>query len=71
MPGQPYCLDCKPTGQRDYLWYAQRHLVAGFVNSVDNAFCNCYFVTIGDCVYIKAKYAMLAETELFVHYNDY
>jgi hypothetical protein len=28
-------------------------------------------VTIGDCVYIKAKYAMLAETELFVHYNDY
>jgi hypothetical protein len=26
-------------------------------------------VTIGDCVYIKAKYAMLAETELFVHYD--
>ena len=45
-------------------------MVAGFVNSLDKAYCNCYFVTIGGCVYIKAKYAMPADTELFVHYND-
>jgi hypothetical protein len=70
VPGLDVCLDSKPTRGRPYSWYAQRHLVAGFVNTGDRSDCNCEFVTIGNRIYIRAKYALLAGTELLVYYND-
>ena len=55
MPCECFCIDCKPTDERPYSWYARRHLVAGFANSLNRADCNCEFVTIGDCIYIRAN----------------
>ncbi len=45
--------------------------MAGFLNSLDKADCNCDFVTFGDSIGARAKFAMPADTELFVFYNDY
>ena len=67
VPSLRFCLDSKPTLKRPYSWYAHRHLVAGFVNTLDRAYCNCEYVTIGSRIFIKA--ALLAGTELFVYYN--
>jgi hypothetical protein len=69
VPGLPFCPDIKPTLMRPYSWYAHWHLVAGFVNTLDRADCNCEFVTIGIRIFIKAEIALLAGTELFVYYN--
>ena len=69
VPGTPFCLDSKPTDERPYSWYARRHVVAGFVNTLDRAQCNCDFVTIGSRIYIRTRFDLLAGTELFVYYN--
>jgi hypothetical protein len=70
VPCECFCFDSKPTNERPYSRYAHRHLVAGFANSLNRTDCNCEFVTIGDCIYIRAKYTLPAGTEIFVYYND-
>lgn len=62
--------DCRPTVMRPLSWYAERHLVAGFANTLETRpECNCDFVTVGNQVFIKARRLIQAGEEIYVYYT--
>ena len=61
-------LDSKTYSRRPRAWFARRHLVAGFLNTLPRAQCNCKFVTVGDRVFAEATADILPNTEAFVFY---
>ena len=48
-------IDSKPSLLRPELWFAQRHLLAGFANTLPRQFCNSIFVTVGNRVFLQTK----------------
>ena len=61
-------LDSKTYSRRPRAWFARRHLVAGFLNTLPRAQCNCKFVNVGDRVFAKATADILPNTEVFMFY---
>jgi hypothetical protein len=61
-------MDSKSNSRHPRAWFARRHLVAGFLNTMPRAQCNCKFVTVGDRVFAEATADILPNTEAFVFY---
>ena len=64
------CYDCRPTVMRPLSWYCDRHLVAGFANTrASRHNCNCEFVNVGDCTFLRALRDIANEEEIYVFYK--
>ena len=64
-----FAVDSKPTLRRPYLWFAERHLLAGFANTLDRSLCNCKFVTVGDRIFLESTKPLLAGMEVIAFYE--
>ena len=64
-----FAIDSKPTLRRPHLWFAQRHLLDGFANTLDRALCNAVFITLGDRIFLVATKPLLAGMEVFAFYE--
>ena len=64
-----FAVDSKPTLRRPYLWFAERHLLAGFANTLDRSLCNCKFITVGDRIFLESTKPLLAGMEVFAFYE--
>ena len=64
-----FAVDSKPTLRRPYLWFAERHLLAGFANTLDRSLCNCRFITVGDRIFLESTKPLLAGMEVFAFYE--
>ncbi len=64
-----FAIDSKPTLRRPRLWFAERHLLAGFANTLDRALCNCRFITVGNRIFLVATRPLHAGMEVFAFYD--
>ena len=46
-------IDSKPSLRRPEQWFAERHLLAGFANTLPRKLCNCILVTVGIRVFLQ------------------
>jgi hypothetical protein len=65
-----YCYDCQQTVIRPLERYCGRHLLAGFVNSLEvRQLYNFDFVMVGNDAYLKASNDIYPGEELYVKYK--
>ena len=63
------CVDSKPTPRRPPMWFAQRHMLTGFANTLDRRFCNGKFVQVGERIILRATQRLVADTEMIANYE--
>ena len=64
-----FAVDSKPTLRRPHLWFAQRHLLAGFANTLDRSCCNCKFIKDGNRIFLVTTKPLRAGMEVFAYYE--
>jgi hypothetical protein len=51
------------------MWFAQRHMLTGFANTLDRRFCNGKFVQVGERIILRATQRLVADTEMIANYE--
>jgi hypothetical protein len=64
-----FAVDSKPTLRRPLLWFAERHLIAGFANTLDRSLCNSEFITVGGRIFLMTTKPLRAGMEVFAFYE--
>jgi hypothetical protein len=64
-----FAVDSKPTLRRPLLWFAERHLLAGFANTLDHSLCNSEFITMGSHIFLVTTKPLRACMEVFAFYE--
>ena len=64
-----FYIDSKPTLNRPALWFGQRHLLAGFANTLPRDYCNSKFVRVGDRIVLESTMQLRAGMEVFAFYE--
>ena len=64
-----FAIDSKTSLRRPHLWFAERHLLAGFANTLDRALCNCEFITFEGRIFLVTTRPLRAGAEVFAFYE--